>query len=484
MFRMFGTLVVCCGLFFLVIGQAAPARGESQVEAQDDGEAALALLSLLTNELRSDIEALAATTVHPRFIVAWYPTPSHLTVDGNIVAPEGWAICDGTNGTPDLRGVFIRGTDDIDEAGRGGGALEHTHGTTGRGGDTKRVDNGGDYRTSADDHRHSVSAASHMPPFLKMVYIMRIDPVPASLAEMGEQRRSQAGLPEVRTGLSDLAIAVDALAGVAVPSRSILVWVPTRADLNDEGEIDPPKGWFLADGRNGTPDLVARLIYGAESFADVGAVGGASTHTHALPASGAHRGVDRGDDHHVSDRGHSHEAQSATSLPPLVRLAYIMKGSMRTLAAGQEGAGGPAEVIARMTAAEATGLALGLRKRIEALREVSVVSGTVVAWNPTRENLDADGWLVPPSGWVVCDGANGTPDLRNRFVYGTNVFRNIGNSEDGSHSHNHNTTRGGFRRGVDDDPDDHHISGDGHRHSVPEASVLPPFVNMVYIMKR
>ena len=30
--------------------------------------------------------------------------------------------------------------------------------------------------------------------------------------------------------------------------------------------------------------------------------------------------------------------------------------------------------------------------------------------------------IKPPKGWVLCDGRNGTPDLRGRFVYGGNVF--------------------------------------------------------------
>jgi hypothetical protein len=39
--------------------------------------------------------------------------------------PGGWAICDGTNGTPDLRGKFIRGASG--DPGATGGAVTHTH---------------------------------------------------------------------------------------------------------------------------------------------------------------------------------------------------------------------------------------------------------------------------------------------------------------------------------------------------------------------
>ena len=41
---------------------------------------------------------------------------------------------------------------------------------------------------------------------------------------------------------------------------------------------------------------------------------------------------------------------------------------------------------------------------------VSFVSGMIILWSGATNNL--------PSGWVLCDGTNSTPDLRNRFVVG------------------------------------------------------------------
>ena len=40
--------------------------------------------------------------------------------------PEGWAICDGNNGTPDLRAKFVRGAPAGQEVGGEGGEDTHT----------------------------------------------------------------------------------------------------------------------------------------------------------------------------------------------------------------------------------------------------------------------------------------------------------------------------------------------------------------------
>ena len=45
---------------------------------------------------------------------------------GNTI-PDGWALCDGTNGTPDLRNRFIIGAGDTYTSGDVGGETSHTH---------------------------------------------------------------------------------------------------------------------------------------------------------------------------------------------------------------------------------------------------------------------------------------------------------------------------------------------------------------------
>jgi hypothetical protein len=152
--------------------------------------------------------------------------------------------------------------------------------------------------------------------------------------------------------------------------------------------------------------------------------------------------------------------------------------------------------------------------------------------------------LAVPSGWALCDGSNGTPDLRNRFVVSQGSTYPLGTtgggtttSSGGSHSHTTSTTgshshsgvTGGTALTVDQIPSHTHtyqtdgtdgsrllaaggsfsvdgntattsstggsqththtISSDGaHSHTVSTASdhthtVTPPYFALAYIMK-
>lgn len=74
-------------------------------------------------------------TAYVNQIIAWdQPTP-----------PENWLICDGTGGTPDLRGLFIYGKYDDSDTPITGGSSIHTHVS-------------GEVSTTAD-HGHSISVS-------------------------------------------------------------------------------------------------------------------------------------------------------------------------------------------------------------------------------------------------------------------------------------------------------------------------------------
>lgn len=79
--------------------------------------------------------------------------------------PSGWALCDGTLGTPDLREVFLGGHSDGVDPGTTGGSL-----TTGTPSATVGVDGSVETITVASDsHTHD-----YIPPFYQVAFIMKL----------------------------------------------------------------------------------------------------------------------------------------------------------------------------------------------------------------------------------------------------------------------------------------------------------------------
>jgi microcystin-dependent protein len=73
-----------------------------------------------------------------------------------------------------------------------------------------------------------------------------------------------------------------------------------------------------------------------------------------------------------------------------------------------------------------------------------VPSGVIVMWSGSIATI--------PSGWLICDGTNGTPDLRNRFIVGAGSTYSVagtGGSADAIVvSHTHTATDSGHRHFV------------------------------------
>lgn len=120
-----------------------------------------------------------------------------------------------------------------------------------------------------------------------------------------------------------------------------------------------------------------------------------------------------------------------------------------------------------------------------------------------------------PSGWALCNGLNGTPDLRNRFIYGASINSDIGTTggadththtnpssgNGGVHNHGSKTvTSGGPSTTLNRSAGLIEVATNTHTHSVTittadctshthtvgdtnSASTLPPFIKRVFIMK-
>lgn len=116
-------------------------------------------------------------------ILPWHPSGEFVqglepeSKEVKIVAPDGWAVCNGEMGTPNLTDRFIRGTDRFDLMGLPGGALTHHHGgQTAQPSSTQGIHSGaGNKHTMpVPGHTHPISDSENLPPFVWLVYIMKL----------------------------------------------------------------------------------------------------------------------------------------------------------------------------------------------------------------------------------------------------------------------------------------------------------------------
>jgi len=158
--------------------------------------------SILQNSVASTVPSPGSDALPSGAIIMW---------SGSIAdIPLGWALCDGTNGTPDLRDRFIVGAGSSYNPASTGGVLTHDHaGLTGIGGDHSHSfsgrtgsDTSGDYRgwnaapggsgwngdasrgwhthafsgntSSAGSHSHSIASVSSLPPYYALAFIMKL----------------------------------------------------------------------------------------------------------------------------------------------------------------------------------------------------------------------------------------------------------------------------------------------------------------------
>jgi hypothetical protein len=95
--------------------------------------------------------------------------------------PNGWSICDGTNGTPDLRKKFVRGASG--EMGAEGGVECHCHSYCGCTGCTSgscslvMVNGGCSFPVAGYSHIHSIYVcsgnSSNIPPYYELIFIRK-----------------------------------------------------------------------------------------------------------------------------------------------------------------------------------------------------------------------------------------------------------------------------------------------------------------------
>lgn len=109
------------------------------------------------------------------------------------------------------------------------------------------------------------------------------------------------------------------------------------------------------------------------------------------------------------------------------------------------------------------------------------LQGTILLWSGAVVDI--------PSGWLLCDGTSGTPDLRDRFVIGAGSTYNPDDSGGGV-NHTHTFTGDGHSHsllsgkriaagtGFDENTFDEPAGG-----TTNNGGILPPYYSLAYIMK-
>jgi len=373
--------------------------------------------------------------------------------------PANWSLCDGSGGTPNLIARFIRGAPAATDPGTTGGSDTHSHTMTAAGAHTHTmgshshshttnsagahnhrlgflnghgsgpvrfhdsvdcgahqhtVNSAGDHTHTMDDpgnHTHTISTEDGRPPYYEVAFI-------------------QAG------------------AGAAVAVGLIILWTGTIASI--------PAGWALCDGGDSRPDLRSRFIRGVETNAtNPGTIGGSDTHTHTEGAAGGHT-------HTEADAGtHSHTFNSYSWTHGLCHNELVPSDSDTLWYSVDDSSGAHTHADTDNIGSHnhnPLGNAPDHTHTINAASSrpayydvafiinesaTTIPSGGILIWTDILANI--------PAGYNLCDGGDGRPDLRGRFVRGADAGNDPGGTggsdthshTENDHSHTHTETSAG-----------------------------------------
>lgn len=185
-----------------------------------------------------------------------------------------------------------------------------------------------------------------------------------------------------------------------------------------------PQGFHVCDGLSSTPDLRQKFLRGAAAGADAGATGGSLNHTHDVThthpnAVHSHSGQTGYD----SDQGSTNrkDGQSGGGSACDRHTHGFSLYDFSEAATQYSGSAGSAETVEPA------------HRKLHAVRNISganlqVQPGMIGLWLGNESDI--------PPGWFLCNGQNGTLDLRDKF---TKIA--LDNTElaqlGGSHTHGH-----------------------------------------------
>lgn len=184
-----------------------------------------------------------------------------------------------------------------------------------------------------------------------------------------------------------------------------------------------PTNWAYCNGNSGTPDLRGKYLKGAATGANAGTTGGGTSHTHTLNHT-----------HTVTAHSHASAYSTAGNHEYLHRnsadgdVSYPASAFNHTHLASF---GNTTSGINAYTGSSGSATTVEIAyKKMGLLQNAggSVEKGLIAMWLGSTTTI--------PIGWYLCDGNNGTVDLRDWFIKaGTDLTQN--GQTGGSNTHTH-----------------------------------------------
>jgi len=184
-----------------------------------------------------------------------------------------------------------------------------------------------------------------------------------------------------------------------------------------------PIGWNFCNGSNSTPDLRNKYLKGASTNADAGAGSGGTSHSHTVTHN--HTADAHGHTGQTNNNDNPYGSRQSNGVSPSDGENSITHSHLATLA-------NSTDTINNYTKTDA-----GSGDIVEvAYKKLGVIRN---AFGGDRKGL-VGLWLGSvasiPVNWALCDGNNGTHDLRDKFIkIGADLTEN--NQTGGSNTHSH-----------------------------------------------
>ena len=312
----------------------------------------------------------------------------------NASIPTGWSRVTG------LDGVFPKGTAASTEPNVSGGATTHSH--------------------TSPTHTHSAGAHTHTITIPNAINGYACDGGTSSIILAHTHPNLTSGAV---AGFScDSPAATYSSVSNNPPYYEVIYITPTTntyylpVGVIGLTDATAPAGFNVCNGANSTPNLVDKYLKGATTGGDAGGTGGSTTNVHNLT--------------HTHSTSHSH---AATTSGGDSGGQLNNKSGSGTISSHTHSVAPGNQTISSsdtpsLTTSETVEPAFTYLMAIQNASVSSIVPNIIALWTGTLATI--------PVGWILCDGSNGTVDMRNRHLKITATVGTIGTTG-GSNTHTH-----------------------------------------------